>query len=119
MGFYIRAYLSKLLDVSYETREVDGVPQECIIIPLHKNGLKKDPRTGSVGFSLGMYERRPNAWGHTHYISWLLPEGLYAQYKDLGLTERFTLFGHAKLSARKSERKYGGTQKTIDEILSE
>lgn len=119
MGFYIRAYLSKLLDVSYETREVDGVPQECIIIPLHKNGLKKDPRTGSVGFSLGMYERRPNPWRHTHYISWILPDGLYAEYKRLGLSDRFTLFGHAKLNPKRSEKKFAGTPKSIDEILSE
>lgn len=117
MGFTIKGYLSKLLDVSYETREVDGVPQECIVIPLEKNGLKRHPKSGNVMVELAMYEQRPNAWRTTHYVSWVLPRELYLKYKEYGLSDRFTFFGNAKLNFNKSTGKFAGTQKSIDDIL--
>ena len=44
MGFFIRTYLNKLRDVSYETREFDGALEECIVIPMRRNGIKHDTR---------------------------------------------------------------------------
>lgn len=117
MAFILKGNLSQLLDVSYETREIDGVPQQCIVIPLEKNGLSRSSRNGSVRFSLGMFEKRPNPFRQTHYLSWMLPTELYREYKELGLADRFTFFGSAKLTNRKSERKYAGTAKSLDEIL--
>lgn len=116
MAFLLKGNLSLLLGVSYEVREVDGVPQQCIVIPLEKNGLERS-RGGSVFIHLGMFEKRPNPFRQTHYITWMLPDKLYKEYRELGLADRFTFFGAAKLSKRKSDKKYAGSSRSIDEIL--
>lgn len=117
MAFVLKGNLSQLLDVSYEIRDIDGVPQQCIVIPLEKNGMSRSSKNGRVSFSLGMFEKRPNPFRQTHYLTWMLPTELYNEYRELGLADRFTFFGSAKLTTRKSERKYSGTTKSLDDIL--
>ena len=77
MGFFIRPYLNKLRDVSYETRDVDGTLEECIVIPMRRNGIKHTEH-GSTVLNFAMNEKRPNVYNQTHFIS------LFADENEIG-----------------------------------
>ena len=117
MGFFIRTYLNKLRDVSYETRDVDGTLEECIVIPMRRNGIRKTDK-GSVFMNLAMNDKLPNAYNQTHYISVLADEDIMKEVKALGYEDRFKYFGFAKL-VRNNKRStdFSGRRVSLDTAM--
>lgn len=114
MGYYIRVYLHKLRDVSYETRDIDGTLEECIVIPIRRNGIHKSDK-GSVYMNLAMNDKLPNAYNQTHYISVMADDDVIEEAKNLGYEDRFKYFGFAKL-VRNSKRStdFSGRKVSLD-----
>ena len=116
MAFSISVCLENLLDISVEQRLIDGVPQECVVIPIEKNCLRHTKR--HIYLNLLMRERRPNAYRQTHYISLMVPNDKLKEYKELGLLDRLSLLGSAKMlfsTGNKIGRSIQG--KSVDDIL--
>lgn len=120
MAFFINLYFSKLLDVSIEKREIDGVEQDCIVFPLEKNGFFATKR-GTIRLSLAMLEKRPNMFRQSHTLSIILNNEKRARYRELGLLPRFTYFGWARQRYFFSRTGYAAPHdsKSVEEILDE
>ena len=117
MGYYIRTYLHKLRDVSYETRDVDGTLEECIVIPMRRNGIKHTEQ-GSTVLNFAMNEKRPNVYKQTHFISLFADENVMKEAKALGYEDRFKYFGFAKL-VRNNKRStdFSGRRVSLDTAM--
>ena len=116
MGFFIRTYLNKLRDVSYETREIDGELEECIVIPMRRNGIKHTEH-GSTVLNFAMNEKRPNVYNQTHFISLFADENVMKEAKALGFEDRFTYLGYAKLVYNKKAIDYSGKRVSLDDAM--
>lgn len=116
MGFFIRTYLNKLRDVSYETREFDGALEECIVIPMRRNGIKHTEH-GSTVLNFAMNEKRPNVYNQTHFISLFADENVMKEAKALGFEDRFKYLGYAKLVYNKKAIDYSGKRVSLDDAM--
>lgn len=96
MGYYVQAYLNKMRDVTYETREIDDGFEECIVIPMRRNGIRHTSK-GSTILPIALNEKRPNAYKQTHYASIIMDKELRQEVEELGYGDRFKYFGYAKL----------------------
>ena len=116
MGDYIRTYLHKLRDVSYETRDVDGALEECIVIPMRRNGIKHTEH-GCTVLNFAMNDKLPNAYNQTHYISVLADDDVREEIKALGYEDRFKYLGYAKLVYNKKAIDYSGKRVSLDDAM--
>ena len=116
MGFFIRTYLNKLRDVSYETREFDGELEECIVIPMRRNGIKHTEH-GSTVLNFAMNEKRPNVYNQTHFISLFADENVMKEAKALGFEDRFKYLGYTKLVYNKKAIDYSGKRVSLDDAM--
>lgn len=104
----VNVELTRYRDVEIHQREIDGKLEECLSIPIVRNGLiftKKD----AVKMVLMLFEKRANTYNESHYVS------AYVPYKDvckdiikLGYRDNFKFLGKAiyKKSVEKHNRQY-------------
>lgn len=64
----IEVDLHRLIGVDIEQREVDGVVQDCVSIPIKPNGIKQGYRH-TLKLYLGATRKHANPQGQTHYLS--------------------------------------------------
>lgn len=94
--YYINLELSRLLNTEFITREVDGVAEEGIWIPIKRNFMVYG-KGRAIFLPLVMRDMQPNARGYTHYISLLIRDKKSRQklfYKDGFINLKF--LGNAK-----------------------
>lgn len=94
--YYINLELSRLLNTEFVTREVDGVAEEGIWIPIKRNHMIYG-KGRTIFLPLAMRDMQPNARGYTHYISLLIRDKKIRQklfYKDGFINLKF--LGNAK-----------------------
>ena len=68
MDYNIRVFLSHLINVSTESRIIDGREQTCLILPVEDNQLRQG-KWGNWILALRMLEEPPNPKGHSHRIA--------------------------------------------------
>lgn len=80
----IEVDLHRLVGVDIEQREVDGVVQDCISIPIKPNGIKRGYRN-TLKLYLGATRKNPNPLGQTHFLSvHFMSAEDYGRAMDLG-----------------------------------
>lgn len=88
--------LSKFICSEIHEREVNGVIEECISIPIRLNGLKKS-NSNRVFMPYTMNERRPNPDNITHYVSVnIKDEKLRDEIERYGFSNNLKFIGYAK-----------------------
>lgn len=88
--------LTKFICSEIHTREVNGVIEECISIPIRSNGLSKS-KSGRVFMPYSMKERRPNPDNITHYVSVnIKDEKIRKRIEEYGFANNLKFIGYAK-----------------------
>ena len=110
-------YSVELYATLYADDLFNGTLEECIVIPMRRNGIRKTDK-GSVFMNLAMNDKLPNAYNQTHYISVLADEDIVKEIKALGYEDRFKYFGFAKL-VRNNKRStdFSGRRVSLDTAM--
>lgn len=96
--YYIDIDLSKYRDAEFVTRDVDGIPEEGIWIPIKRNGFVFG-RHKTVHARFLMKERQPNLYGISHYLSmYVKDKKLRDEFLENGFKNEFNFVGYAKPS---------------------
>lgn len=61
-----RIHLGDLYGVEYETREINGIEEECIVIPIQPNGMHKSKKFG-VSIPIRVAEKKTR--GHSFFYA--------------------------------------------------
>lgn len=97
-----RIHLGDLYGVEYETREINGIEEECIVIPIQPNGMHKSKKFG-VSIPIRVAEKKTRGhsffYDQTHYITLDLrkkPQVL-ERLQELGYAHPLMYIGYAYL----------------------
>lgn len=90
--------MDKLLGVEIEHKEFEGKVVPFISFPIDVNGLLvSDNGRNTIRWNLCMYERAPNAFEQSHYLSIYIKDPKIRQYyKENGWDDKLRFFGGAR-----------------------
>ena len=116
MNYLAYMFLTNLPHVETEVRYIDGVEQECLIIPTKKNQLKKG-RNGNWLMTMRLSEEPPNASQVTHtmqlgYLNW----GEVDKARSMGYYERTQHLGRVRVHDRTPSKKIDRNNRATDII---
>lgn len=115
--FYQEIILSKFRSTSLEQREINGIMEDCIVIPLRINGIVRY-KSGKVVLSTVIHPKKPNAYNETHYVSVCIgdPE-VREENKRLGFAKDLMFIGRFKDNkySKKTRNKKGKNSSVMDE----
>lgn len=102
--------MDKLLGVEIEQREFQGKVVPFISFPMEVNGLLLSNRgRNAIRWSLCMYERTPNIFMQSHYLSIYIKDPKIREfYKENGWDDKLRFFGVAKDFGCKRMQSSGG-----------
>lgn len=109
--------LTRFRDVEIHEREIEGKMEECLSIPIKRNGLFFGKK-GSVKLVLMLFEKRANPLNESHYVSVYIPDKkVYADIVKLGFKENFKFLGNAKYK-KSAEKHIRGKATSIEEAMN-
>lgn len=93
----IQFFIGQLVGATYEMRDVDGegVEEECISIPLRRNGIAKHHTKGAI-LSLTLTKLRRVEMNRTHFLSVYLNKDIQKEVNELGYAERLKFIGEGR-----------------------
>ena len=109
--------LTKFRNVEIEKREIEGKIEECISIPIERNGLYKSD-IGRVFLQAFLMDRRPNPDNRSHFISMCIrDEKLREEIERLGFKDNLNYIGYAKMYNKNRKCYFRKDKVSLDEAL--
>lgn len=86
IGYSVTLNLGEFYGAEIEEREVDGMVEEVVVIPLRLNGLKKSKKYGCKGLYVSgkAYPTDYNVYNQSHYLMMIPPICIQQERKELG-----------------------------------
>lgn len=104
--------MDKLVGVDIEEKEFMGRMVKFITFPMDINGLYfLNERLKIVRWSFNMYEKAPNEYNQSHYISPIIQGENKKSLDDNGWSESLRFFGTA--TNKGSRKSYSGSKKVF------
>lgn len=114
---YERIELTKFRNVEIIQREVDGKMEDCISIPINRNGLYRT-EGNRVYFRGFLMERKPNPKNHSHFVTAMVSDKeLRNEIEHLGFKRNFDYIGYAMTWNRYRNLTKKKSEISLDEAL--
>lgn len=114
---YERIELTRFRNVEIIQREVEGQMEDCICIPIRRNGLYRT-KGNRVYFRGFLMERHPNPKNHSHFVSVVIgDEEVRKEIEDLGFKKSFDYIGYAMTWGGKRKRISKKGRMPLDEAI--
>ena len=118
IGYSLKMNFADFFGAEVEKREVNGIMEDCLVIPMRLNGIYLSKKKGNRGvlFYATAMPSKTSLWGQSHYLVQSPKEEIQKELIELGYKPR-NIFGFMKCIFRKKEKHREGNLKKLDQII--
>lgn len=120
VGYSVTLNLGEFFGAEIEEREINGVSEEVLVIPLRLNGLKKSKKYGCKGLYVSgkAYPTDNNYFNQSHYIMMIPPVHIQQERKELGYYPTYIVGNMTRIFSTDEHSKPANLDK-LDKLINE
>lgn len=120
VGYAVTLNFGEFFGAEIEEREINGIIEEVVVIPLRLNGIKKSRQHGCKGLYVSgkAYPTNRNYFNQSHYLMMIPPVDVQQYRKELGYFPTYIVGNMTKIFSSEEHSKPARTDK-LDQIINE